>query len=56
MVLPPTKPASFVRYDTPGRRSGSHRQPRVPVPIRVESDRSGMVAAEIFPSDLYNLL
>ncbi len=56
MVLPPTKAASFERSDRIGRRSPSCRRARVPVPVRIDSQRSGMVAAEIFPSDLYKLL
>jgi hypothetical protein len=56
MILPPTETASRPKSDTTGRGSGPSRGPRVPVPIRVESGCTGMVAASILPSDLLKLL
>src|SRR5689334_6162537 len=56
MVIPPTAPAVTRRPARRQRGAMPRRRPRVPVPIRIESEAPPTIAAAIFPAALQDLL
>jgi hypothetical protein len=56
MVISPTKPAVTRRPARRQRGATPRRRPRVPVPIRIESEPPPTIAASIFPAALQDLL
>jgi hypothetical protein len=56
MVIPPTEPAVTRQSARRPRGATPRRRPRVPVPIRIESESPPTIAASIFPEALQDLL